>query len=113
MLKKCKKKQDGNELPSPESALRRASISGRTDIMRILLDSATNLNINEAGSESGKTALHFAVIGKHIDAAKLLIQCKANTDIVDKNGKTALDYAKESGNEEMCTLFPQSLQFTM
>jgi len=59
LLKKCKLKKD-TDLPTPEIALIRASAAGRIDILKALTRMVKDIDINQPGPESGKTALDFA-----------------------------------------------------
>ena len=60
-LTKCKiDAKDGNLLPKPELALRRAANAGRLDLVQAIVETVKDLNINEPGPDSGNTALDFA-----------------------------------------------------
>ncbi len=59
-LKKCKTKKDGENNPGPELALRRAAKVGMLDIIKTLVEVVKDLDVNQQGPESGKTALDFA-----------------------------------------------------
>lgn len=59
-----------------------------------------DLDINMQ-SVDGQTALHIAVASGNIDTVKLLIDKGADRELVDNNGKNALDYAE---NESMRSL---------
>ena len=50
------------------------------------------------------TALHWAAYAGASESAQLLLAHGANPKLKDKEGKTPLDYARESGNSELVTL---------
>ncbi|HEV2524319.1 MAG TPA: ankyrin repeat domain-containing protein [Gammaproteobacteria bacterium] len=60
LLTLCMTKKDGHVLPHPELALRRASAVGKVDIVKGLIANVIDININQPGPDSGKTALMFA-----------------------------------------------------
>ena len=64
-------------------------------------------NINRIVADDGSTSLIQAVHGDSYDTCKLLIEYGADVSIVDKNGKTAYDYAVESGNQQIIELFSE------
>jgi len=59
-LAECKTPSDGNQLPKPELALRRAAHVGKLDLIQVLVATVQDLDINEPGPVSGKTALDLA-----------------------------------------------------
>lgn len=54
--------------------------------------------------ETGRTALHVAVIYGHESIVKALLLAGANRFIKDKRHKTAKDYAEETENESILKL---------
>ena len=66
---------------------------GRTDIARLLLEKKADINAED--SEQA-TPLHLAVLAGNISTVKLLIEEGAKLDVVDKVGKTLLDYCDSS-----------------
>lgn len=104
-LEKCKVKGDGDKLPESNVAFRRAAAAGLEAITRALAENDKSLDINQPGAESGKTALHFAVIKGRKNVASQLIEMGAKQDIQDAQGKTASDYAAESTDEGIKKLF--------
>ena len=66
-----------------------------------------NIDINGAGSESKKTALHIAIENDNVEIAQLLIAAQAKI-LPDKQQKTPEDYAKESKNDQIRSLFKTS-----
>jgi ankyrin repeat protein len=51
---------------------------GYVDIVKLLIDSKADVNVENAG---GNTSLHMAVVHENIDLVKLLIKNKANVNI--------------------------------
>ncbi|XP_052085682.1 uncharacterized protein LOC127723197 isoform X3 [Mytilus californianus] len=73
------------------TALHYASAAGLVNvIVSILEESVITL---DNGGKDGKTAVHFAVINKNIEALVALVTYGANINIIDKNGRSALDFA--------------------
>lgn len=72
VLNQCKTNVDGNQLPAPELALRRAANAGRLDLVQKLVNNVKDLNINEPGPTSGKTALDFAEEKGHLVIVEFL-----------------------------------------
>jgi ankyrin repeat protein len=62
------------------------------DCLKLLLKHANELDINEVDDEQ-MTPLHLAVYHNHVSHAKLLVRRKANTQLTDVEGKTALHWA--------------------
>ena len=54
----------------------------------------------------GMTPLHIAARGGQIDACKLLLSKGCETDQVDKQGRTALYWAKMMGHFDVLALVP-------
>lgn len=63
---------------------------------------------NNFGSYSGYTPLFWAILYNEEDIVKFLVESGSRTDIVAKNGKTALSLAKESGNENIVKILENS-----
>ncbi|MEM1124775.1 MAG: ankyrin repeat domain-containing protein, partial [Bacteroidota bacterium] len=59
------------------------------------------LNMRNNG---GSTALIFAAMFGHTEAAKVLLRAGADKSITDAQGNTALAHARHKGNEEMIEL---------
>ncbi len=57
-----------------------------------------------AADENGTTALMAAARNRHLKTVQVLLDVRANVNMKDKNGKTALDYARESHQEEIAAL---------
>lgn len=78
--------------------------ASKPDITRLLLNKGALVNVRTTGS--GATPLHVAAGGRHEDrdyktVAELLISHGANVNAKDRDGKTPLILAQESGNVEI------------
>ena len=56
---------------------------------------------------NGLTALHFAAYNGYLAIATRLLEGGADLTLRDKNGKTALDFAREYGHSEVVALLSQ------
>ena len=87
-----------------------AAKNGRYEVTKLLLKSGADINAVDNGS--GATALMTAIKwskvktpGKEAEKViKLLVDAGASTKIKDKTGRSALDYAKQSGDNEIVNL---------
>ncbi|CAH1801994.1 unnamed protein product, partial [Owenia fusiformis] len=68
------------------TALLYALKDGDSDIVTLLVDYGTDLNIQY----NGKTALMYAFKARHFDGFKLLVECGTNLSIQDDSGTTIL-----------------------
>ena len=57
-----------------------------------------------AKTNGGRTALHFAADGGHVEACALLLDRGAELGAKGNSGRTALDFAAAGGHEEVCKL---------
>lgn len=64
-----------------------------------------DINLQDSNPDKKRTALHWAILKNGKECARILIGAGAKTDILDANGKTAEDYARESGQEALYSLF--------
>ncbi|WP_413943450.1 ankyrin repeat domain-containing protein [Bdellovibrio sp. HCB-162] len=78
------------------------SASGNLGTTKLILEKNGNL-INKT-NKLGETALMKSIEFRYNDITKLLLANGANTKLKNKDGKTALDIAKESNNEEAIKL---------
>jgi WD40 repeat protein len=76
-----------------EKALRQAATNNQSADLKFLVTQVTDINAQDKTPTSQKTALHWAVIKKHIECAKILLQNGASTEIRDAEGKLPFDYA--------------------
>ena len=56
---------------------------------------------------NGRTALHSAAWNGSLASATRLLEGGADLTLRDKNGKTALDYARSNGKSEVVALLSQ------
>ncbi|WP_047048926.1 ankyrin repeat domain-containing protein [Vibrio mexicanus] len=76
--------------------LHKAAYNGRPDVIRLLAHySGFQETLNAQGPNNGYTPLHDAIWHGHVEAAKVLIDAGARTDLVGYDGKTPLMLAKE------------------
>ena len=75
---------------------------GNLQAVEELIALGTDINFIPGGS--GDTPVVSAVRTHRVEALKLLIEAKADVNIPNKSGKTALYYARLSGNEEILAL---------
>ena len=78
-----------------------ASVKGYEKIVALLIEKGADVN---ATDPNGTTALHYAIIFNFDNVAKQLAIAKANPNLKDNRGKTAIDYAKMLGKNELLTL---------
>jgi hypothetical protein len=52
-----------------------------------------NVDINATDTDGGRTALHLADGTGQVDVARVLVEARADTNILDAYGKNALDKA--------------------
>ena len=84
-----------------------AALGGNTDVIDLLLNRGAKIDAKER--ESGATALMLAASIGRTDAVALLLQRGANPKVRDSRGRTALDRAKESNDEQILKLLKTSL----
>ena len=78
-----------------------AALSGHTEAVQLLLARGTNINSLDA---KGSSPLMFAIHGKHVETALVLLDAGADTRVVNEAGRTA---------EELASRFDQVLQLTV
>ena len=61
-------------------------------------------------NQSGQTALHVAVLTGHREVAALLLARGANVGVRDREGKSVVIIATETGDEEMMKVIQPYLQ---
>ncbi len=81
-----------------ESALMIASIKGRTDLMKSLIDKDADVN------KTGWTPLHYAASGQQADVVEMLLEHSAYIDAESPNGSTPLMMAAMYGKESLVSL---------
>jgi hypothetical protein len=80
------------------SALMDACVIGLKDYVAILLDRGAETEIK---SKNGQTALMMAVGDNHLEIVKLLVKKKADPNVADALGMSAMKYAKLFNKEEI------------
>ncbi|OMJ69508.1 hypothetical protein SteCoe_32763 [Stentor coeruleus] len=77
-----------------ETALHQACIEGDFKMAKLLLQHKANANVQDY--VYGKSPLHYAVDFCYASIVGLLIQYHANTDLIDRHGKSPKDLARTS-----------------
>ena len=85
------------------TALIRAAMNNRTDVVRCLLDKGADVN----KQTRGWTALHFASYNNYTDVMRMLLQHGAIKDIKDEFGRTPIDQARSRNYKEAVDLLEQ------
>ncbi|KOO33211.1 hypothetical protein Ctob_016545, partial [Chrysochromulina tobinii] len=88
-----------------DTALIGASYHGHEGCVRLLL-AAEAIEVN-AKSNNDTTALHGAAAWGHLAIAKRLLEGGADPTLRDKDGKTALDWARQYGKSEVVALLSE------
>jgi len=88
--------QSGNDGQTP---LQLAAIHGKVEVLQALLQGKVNLNARN--SRTGRTALHGAVEGGHLEFIKARIAAGANINQTDNDGNTPLQLAAIHGKVEV------------
>lgn len=86
-----------------EKGLRMAVIKNQIEDIYIFIKE--DINIDGQDSYTKKTALHRAVLNKDKGCIEILLAAGAKFDIKDALGKTVFDYAKETKDNEIISLF--------
>jgi len=86
--------------PSEEKNIFSLAKDGETDEIREYFES---VDINTT-NEDGKTILHVACEFSQVDVVKLALELGINKNLHDYDGRSALNYAKLSGNKEIIKL---------
>lgn len=98
-LSKVVNKQEAEQ----EEGLFEAAKNGDMDFVAYALSRS---DINRINSD-GKTALHIASEAAQFEMVGFLLDLGANRTLLDHDGRTALNYAKLSGNKELIELLSQ------
>lgn len=80
---------------------------GNANAVKLLLSHGAKVNARDRLSyhdQGGSTALHRAARYQHHEIVRLLITSKADLNVCDKNGQTALHWAAENGDLPMTQL---------
>ncbi|CAF4721706.1 unnamed protein product, partial [Rotaria magnacalcarata] len=76
-----------------DSVLALACSNGYTDLVRLLLTTLPDIDINDRGSKQDCTPLMEACNAGHYDIVELLLKHNANVNIQSTSGNTALHYS--------------------
>lgn len=79
---------------SGNTALLGVAFKGNTDLALLLIKKGANINTK---NNLGITPLIFATMYNQTDMVALLLKHKVDKTIMNKEGKIAMDYAKEKG----------------
>lgn len=90
VLKQCRTSKNGDGLPDPELAFRRAAATGKLDVLKALLELVKDIDINQPGSESGKTAIMYAQEYGHKEIVAFLRKAGAKLEGVALEGKRSV-----------------------
>lgn len=80
---------DSSDKKTLEQSLRRASMSGNGDDIKLILSLGANVNAQDENPEKRNTALHWAIQENKIDNAVMLLRSGARIDIQNAKGETA------------------------
>jgi hypothetical protein len=76
-----------------------AAKDGKLQELRTLVQQGGDVNTVDA--DKGMTALMYAIEGGRVEAAKFLVESKANVNLANKKGTTALMLAALAGNMDI------------
>ena len=103
----------GGGASRPEEKSRRlrvAAARGDVHAMRRELPGTTKgapADVNQRDPRTQQIALVLSALGRHLDAAELLLQHGADVDAQDGSGRTALIVAGQNGDTALCNLLLQ------
>jgi ankyrin repeat protein len=90
-----------------KTPLHLAAAMGHERVIKILVDiGAPQVAIN-AQDEDKATPLHLASCFSHTEAVKALLECHADVNVKDKDGRTPYDLAVQMQNAVMVAIFEQ------
>ncbi|WP_164931469.1 ankyrin repeat domain-containing protein [Longirhabdus pacifica] len=75
-----------------------------TDIVKLLLDVETDVNIQD---DYGQTAFMQAVFRGETEIVEILLDADADISLKTNEGKTALDIVKEMGHDEIVIMLSE------
>ena len=86
-------KSENNQTP-----LHVASLSGKTEVCRLLLDADADLQCTDS---DGDTPLHLASLSGHLETVQLLVTRGARTDATDGDGRMPIHLAAQENRHEV------------
>jgi len=92
---------DVNAKSGEGTVLMGACFKGNVELATLLIKHHADVN---SANDLGTTPLMYAILGQKIELIKLLLDNGAVKDVKERSGKTALDYAIQSGNKEIIEL---------
>ena len=96
-----KHKADINAKSGKGTVLMGACFKGNVELATLLVKYKADVNsVNDLET----TPLMYAILSQKIELIKLLLENGALKDVKERSGKTALDYAIQSGNKEIIQL---------
>jgi hypothetical protein len=78
-----------------------AASFGLTDIVRIILETEKDIEIDALGGRAHSTALHVGTYRNHIDIVKILLERGADPNLRNDTDEAPLYWAAVNGNQEM------------
>ena len=90
---------EGPDLSTNITPLHFAVIRNRPDAVKTLLE--LGADVNKGGAPVYDTPLHTAALQSNLPMASILLEYGADVTIADKNGKTAVDIARDEGHRGM------------
>lgn len=78
-----------------------AASFGLTEVVKILLETEKDIDINALGGRAVSSPLHVAVYRDHIGVVNILLEKGADPNLPNKMGEPPLYWASVNGNEEM------------
>jgi len=78
-----------------------AASFGLTEVVRIILETEKDLDINALGGRANASALHAAVYRDHYDVVKLLLEHGADPNLPNYSNESPLYWAHANANDEM------------
>jgi hypothetical protein len=84
-----------------------AASYGLTEVVRLILDTEKDIDIDKRGGRAHSSALHVAVYRDHLDVVKLLLERGADPKLPNDIGESPLYWARLNFNHEMADLLIQ------
>lgn len=74
---------------------------GLTDVVRIILETEEDIDIDALGGRFNASPLHAAVFRDHLEIVKLLLERNANPNLPNSVGESPLYWARANDNERI------------